>query len=627
MKQRRLVAVYLIVLAAAATGGRADEDRSWMMPVSEIKEGMKGYGLSVFQGTEPERFDVEIVGVLHNTSYIGAGFDMILARFDHPKIKDAGVIRGMSGSPVFLNDRMIGAVAYGFPYSKVAVGGITPIEKMYEVYRNTPKEAPPRDVALGPFEEIKLGQPVSFEPKLKEYGAKPVRVRKADLPEAARQMFGDGDEELQMAPISMPVLVSSCSPQTADILTQLFKPFGITPTIAPVGAAAGAGDGAAALPLKSGTALGIPMLMGDLSVAGIGTATYVNGEKMVAFGHPMYGFGPVQFPMGMARIVTVMPSVSSSFKIGEVVGLSGSIHEDRLSAIGGILGKIPFMVPIQVTVKQKDSGTVRTYNFKMADHRLFSPRMAATALTEACAASDRVEGDMTLRMQYTIETDDGQKIDKNLLASGSMAPLDAAMALLNDLAPIYSNSFTMHSIKSLSANIELSNKIRSAEIQSAFLDRTVIKPGQTLSVSAYVRPWLGEPQRVSTTIQTPPDLPEGRYNVVVCDSRQRELAELSRAPGLYRPRSYNELIKLLGISFPSDRLYVMITSPSRGITIDGQEFRKLPPSVTFMLGELHDREKIVPTMGEIVAETSLDMPYVIEGGDMTQIGVDRRGGR
>ncbi|MCX8035920.1 MAG: hypothetical protein N3D11_02470 [Candidatus Sumerlaeia bacterium] len=613
------------LIAAASWAAPAKPQRPPFLPVSEIRPGMKGYGLTVFNGTTPERFEAEVLGVMHNG--VGAGIDMILVRLEHPRLRDIGVIAGMSGSPVYIHDRLVGAVAYGFTFSKVAIAGLTPIESMLDVYEKTPLEAPPRDIALGPMEFVRPGEPVSIEPALSLESREPVRFRVGDLPEAARSLFASDGEDIIFRPLSVPVMISACSRQTASVFEKTFRPLGMEPLFVPMGATAQAADTVSTVPLSQGSAIGIPYMLGGLSAGSIGTVTYLDGRRLVAFGHPATARGPVAYPMGAAQIHTTLPSVMRPFKMGEIVGLSGSIHQDRLTAVGGVIGTIPFMVPVTVRVIHEASQTDRTYRFKVIDHRLFAPRMIMAALVEACTAGDRSEGDQTAAVHYRIETDTGQIIEKNLMAASASAIMNPSMTLLSDLAPIYSNDFAVRSVRSVAAEVRLSEGLKIAELRSAFVDRTIVKPGETVQVSLYVRPLRKETERVTAALQIPAHLPNGRYNVAVCDARQREGAEIVRAPGLYRPRAFDDVVRLLRLYFRQDRLYILLTSPDDGVTIDGAEFDRLPPTIQMTLSQLRDREKISPTIGQVLAEATLDFPYIISGNQIMQIEVDRRGGR
>ena len=621
-----------VIGVAATVGAAPQEDRSWIMPVSEIRPGMTGYGLTVFRGETPERFKVEILGVLHNG--VGAGVDMILARLEHEALRDLGVIAGMSGSPVFLNNRMIGAVAYSpDTFSKTAIAGITPIEKMLEVYDRTPLEPPPRDVALGPAETIRYGEPVSFEPKMQLFGPEPVRIQWDNLPASARALFAGepnarAADEIRLKPLALPVMVSNCSPQTARLVERLFKPLGMETVFAPAGGSSGASaDLVSTVPLVNGTAVGIPYVMGDLNARVGGTVTYTDGKKVVIFGHSMLARGPIEFPMGPARVITTYPSAMRPFKMMELAGLSGSVYQDRLAAVGGIVGKIPYMVPMTVKVIHEGNKTDRTYRYWLTDSRLFTPRMATLALVESCSSGERAEGDLTATVHYRLETDDGRVIEKEDMASGSMAPMTASLNLLSDMAPIYSNEFQVRSVRKVAAEVRLRDGIQAASLHSAFVDRSIVRPGETISISTYVKPWRKEMERLTTTLTVPADLPNGRYNVAVCDSRQREGAEAVRAPGLYRPQNFADVVRILDIQFPANRLYVILTNAEGGVTIDGREFDTLPPSFQHTLSQLRDREKIVPTIGQILAEATVNLPYVLSGSQITQIEVDRRGGR
>jgi hypothetical protein len=282
---------------------------------------------------------------------------------------------------------------------------------------------------------------------------------------------------------------------------------------------------------------------------------------------------------------------------------------------------------LTVDVHDEPRKTERTFNYRLLDHRLYAPRMAATALVESCSAGDRSEGEQTATIDYTIETDDGRTIKQHHYVSGTLAPQALGSGLLGDLAPIYSNEFQVRSIRRIAADVHLRDGIERAVLSSAHVDRSIARPGQRLRISAYIKPWREPQRRVVITLPIPADVADGPYNVVVADARQRTAAEVSRAPGLYDPKSFADLVRIIDIQFPSNRLYALLTAPDRGFTIDGQEFADLPPSIVQTLGKLNDREKIRPTVGRIEAEATLELPYVVTGSHLTQIQVDRRGGR
>jgi hypothetical protein len=208
-----------------------------------------------------------------------------------------------------------------------------------------------------------------------------------------------------------------------------------------------------------------------------------------------------------------------------------------------------------------------------------------------------------------------------------MAPTSLAIDLLSDMAPIYSNEFQVRSVREVTAEVRIRDGIQSGDLQSAFVDRSIVKPGETVRISAYIRPWRKPQQRITTTLRIPASLPNGRYNIAIIDARQRELNEIVRAPGLYRARNFDDVVRILGVQFPTNRLYVLLANPENGLTIDGREFDSVPPSFQQTLSQLRDREKIVPTLGQILAETTVNLPFVLSGGQITQIEVDRRGGR
>ena len=330
----RLCAGLLLCALCATSTARAAEGA--FMPTDQIERGMRGYGLSVFQGVEIDTFGVEILGVMRDA--IGPGHDLILARMSGANLEHTGIIRGMSGSPVYLEGRLIGAVAYGWSYAKDPIGGITPIAPMIDVAQ---------------------------------------RKRAAESPEVARQSvdFSPADwsgdarlpQQATLERLATPVALTGFSGSASSVLEQALAPFGMD-AVAGMG---GHGADAVDVPLSSGAGLGVQLISGDRSATAVGTLTWTDGERFVGFGHPMMHIGATEMPATSVYVHQIIPSQINSFKLGSAVRPVGTVYQDRQAGIGGRIGPAPTMLPVYADIASGSSAD--RSEFSVMRHRDLTP--------------------------------------------------------------------------------------------------------------------------------------------------------------------------------------------------------------------------------------------------------------
>jgi hypothetical protein len=416
----RLLLLGTLCLRLPGHAGMAQELEFPVMGVDEIRPGMKGYGKTVFKNNQIERFDVEIIGVLRNVFPKG---DIILARLSGGPLRDMGVIAGMSGSPIYIDDRLIGAVAYGWSFSKEPITGITPIKEMLQVYDLTSSEPLHAD-------EVSPGTQAQATGSGERSALAPFRIQVS--PEQLGQLDAPLSSEpiasLTLEPLSTPLFVTSRHPSVLRELKQLFAPYNLTPILS--GSASGSASIHDDIPVEPGAALGVQLVAGDLDISAIGTVTYKKGNKLVAFGHPMFLSGNVDIPMASAYIYSILPSYYFPFKFGEVVRQVGSVRQDRWTAIGGILGHEAPMVPVSVKVHLPDQKQSKVFSYRVWEDRSFGPRLTVISLYESLLSTDKFQGDSAATINYTISLDDGRSITKSDFVSSDMGvPFSAAIPL------------------------------------------------------------------------------------------------------------------------------------------------------------------------------------------------------
>jgi hypothetical protein len=323
---------------------------------------MNGVGRTEFEGTKIEEFSVEVIGVLEN---IGPKQSMIVARLEGGPLAKTGVIAGMSGSPVYIDGKLVGAVAYGFPFSKETIGGITPISEMIDATR-TPASGTPAPRAASTRFPVSYGPGGPKAPLDRQAFVAALNRPLPAIPLSAGAMRGDVPSHLagqSLGPLSVPLVFSGFDPATFEWARGIFAGMGFTPVMG----TGGKGKIPSALPdLQPGGAVGISLIEGDLDLSATGTVTHIDNNRVYAFGHPFYNLGPTQFPMRKAYVYSVFPSLYQSWKISSAADAVGTIDQDRITAVAGTIGKQPRMIPVEVKLKTS-RGQERAYNFRMVE--------------------------------------------------------------------------------------------------------------------------------------------------------------------------------------------------------------------------------------------------------------------
>jgi hypothetical protein len=369
--------------------GRAHADgassRPDIMPVSDIRPGMKGYGLTVFQGTKPERFDVEVIDVLKN---FRPKQDLILVKTKHPRLEITKVVAGMSGSPIYLNDKMIGAYAYGWSFGSEPVAGVTPIRNML-------------DELARPLPDRIDGWPLKFLPQAARANGKGERQASNDAShryqgdlahydvrehaaQLSRALGADSSHTLSaLTPVSTPILMGGMSSRSIAFAQTLLSPLGLEPLQAGGGATA---EASAPTRYVDGGAVGVELVRGDMSALGLGTVTRVEGDKLVAFGHPMSELGVTALPTAIGRVIWFLASDQRSFKIGMAVRDVGALVNDRQSAIVVSHSAKAPVIPITMSIHGAPGFPSANWSFEVAHDKFMTPSFASLALGSALQA-------------------------------------------------------------------------------------------------------------------------------------------------------------------------------------------------------------------------------------------------
>ncbi len=511
--------------------------------VGEVQTGQRGYGLSVFAGGEPERFEVEVVGVLRNV--MGPDTDYILARLTGKGLEKSGVIGGMSGSPVFLDGRLAGAVAFGWPFSNEAIAGITPIADMRQLSGLPGLDVPP----AVPPPPVKLADLAA--------GRLPAGLLAAPLPAFAPPLGQGSTTGVQW-------FSAGFGERSLGLLRQSLG------SVAPSGSAA-----AAVRPsLAPGSAVAAVLVDGDLRLAAAGTITDRLGDEVFAFGHSFLGLGPVQVPMADAEVVTVLSSQYSSFKISNIGDIVGAFEQDRRAGIQGRIGAVAPMVPMELRIK---GPRPRTFRMRLAEVPQFLPMLAGSSVLAGLEATSYTAGSQGIDLTARIRIAGYGDLEVRQSFDGDNAGTESAGHLLAVAGYLTQNPLQRVRLESIDVEVEQVPQPRTAALVGAHADRTVVRPGERVTLNLDLVPYRGERLRRTLAVDLPHDLPNGRYSLVVGDGRSVDAARLAVEPA--DPVTFEQALELLRSLNTRRDLVVLGVFSGQGLAVAGEVMPRLPASV------------------------------------------------
>lgn len=543
------------------------------LPTDSVRAGMTGYGLSVFRGTFIDSFPMTVLGVLKGNR---PGADLILARARGDFLERTGIIAGMSGSPVYIGGKLIGAVSYTWAFTKEPVAGITPIGEMLTSLRPTPEEKP--------------------EPSEARYGA-------LDLPPGDNSPLPG-----EARPIATPLALSGFTPEALRYLDPWLKEHGFVS--APGGSTSEDGSCDSIVP---GSAVGVELVRGDMSATAIGTATYRDGNRILAFGHPFYALGRVRLPLTAATIHTVFASQQISTKVGSATRTCGTLVADRSVGIAGELGGAPPMIPVTVSI-HGPQGRDRNYHFEIARSRSLTPGLAAATIVSSISEALFDVGLSTTRYDLTYWMNGGKRLLKRGNAIVAPAPLaGAGDDVSQTLFLLLINRFESVRLDSLRADISVEDGLDQATLTSIRVEPTMAAPGESVQVELSIRPARSKPETRRVTLRVPPGTPPGDLMVRVCNGPETDKWERDRAPEIFEPQNLDHLLGLLSRERRGDQMFVQLYRDVRGISLRGGEISQAPPSVLDVLGGGAKSGDGAPVKGATLVEIPMNMGRVVTG--------------
>jgi hypothetical protein len=575
----RLVTVAALLAVSAAQAAVP------IFPLKDVRAGMRGTGRTVFNGDKVEDFQVEILGVLEN---VGPKQSIILARLSGGPLEHTGIMQGMSGSPVYIDGKLAGAVALAFPYAKDPIAGIRPIEEML-VAGTGPSPQPSRArIADGDL----------------------AGLLHALLP--AREVAGFGDT--RMTEVATPLSLSGFSAAAVERFAPELRRLGLEPRQGI--STGGAPEDRMGDPkrLEPGSMISVELMTGDMSAGADGTLTVIDGGKVYAFGHRFLGVGPASLPFTRSEVIALLANVNTSFKISSARELMGVISQDRNAAISGDLGQRAEMVPVDITVTE-DTKRAEGYHISVVRDPFLSPFLVQMAVFSAIDAVERASGASSVAVNGSIEFDGGRDPirTRNVFAGDQTSATAAAISTATPLAYLMQGGFDELRIRRVSVQLEAFSVKKELSIGQVYLSRREIKPGETVQLTVQLDGDGGLSLARQVQYTVPTGTAPGTLYFTVADGAQTTLTDLRQALA-DSPRSPEQMISNVNRLRASDKAYVRVWRPQPSYEAGGGDLPDPPPSVAMVLAAA---QSVTQSKNSKLGEMTIDAGDRAVGGSKT----------
>lgn len=591
---KMVIVVWPVVLLALGLSATLPAETRFF-PLKDIKPGLQGVGKSVFTGDRVEEFQVEILGVLEN---VGPRQSLILGRLSGGPIERTGVMQGMSGSPVYIDGKLAGAVAMAFPFAKEPVAGIRPIGEILPVGENRSARA-----------------------------ARPARQRASladtDLTRSLPRPVETTVGETKLVDIATPVSFSGFTRETIDAFAPQLRALGLEPRSGVAGGGAASTRLGDTSRLQPGSMISVQLVTGDMSIGADGTVTHIDGSRIYAFGHRFLAIGATDLPFARSEVLTLLPSLATSFKISSAKELMGVISQDRNTAVFGELGRRAAMVPLSIAVKHP-SGKRSVYRMEMVNDRLLSPFLVQMAVFSTIDATERAVGTASYAVNGEIEFSDGTAPVKlnNMYAGDSGSAMQVSLGTAIPLAYVLQGGFEDLQIKKVALEIQAFDEKKQLQIDQVATGRREVRPGETVELHVTLLGENGVELTRKVRYPVPIGAPAGPLNFTVADGATANWTDL-RQVLTSTPKSPAQLVWIVNQLRANTKAYVRAWRPDLAFQIDADDLPAPPPSVSLILS---DSQSLVGGLGQTrnskVAEFEIAAgDYVITGSKTIQVEV------
>jgi hypothetical protein len=573
--------------------------------VEQIHTGMRGVAYTVFQGIKPEPMDVEVLGVLHNVN--GPKGDIILIRLHGTKVEYTGVVAGMSGSPVYLDGKLAGALAFRIgEFSKEPIAGVTPIADMLEI--NALDRSPAEEAAAA-------------QPQVDRTAGKTSAPGDAGSLGSSTQGFAN-----YLKPIETPLVFNGFSEDAVRRFAPEFASAGIIPVMG----AGAVSDDKQPEPLEPGSAVSAILVRGDMDIAATCTVTYIDPQRLLACGHPLLQFGAVDLPMNKAQVLATLPSPLNAFKIVNTTEEAGVFVQDRHTGILGVFNKQPEMIPVTLTIHAlTNNGAAGTQKKEFHYEVLNNPRLSPVAIMatvfNALHGVNEYGEEITYRLSGSINVKGFPEVSlKNMFApaeNGQPAAMQAALTLGDRFGRIYDNAYSAPAVQSVKLDFDLVRERRWARLESARTDVTEARPGDQVMVETVLAPYRGERVVQSIAVRIPPSASKGTLRILVSDGET--LDRVGRVnPAFGRKLDLASTIALLNKEHTNNRVYVSLLEADPEARVADKVMPTLPISVMNVMEGMRGNQEMIVSGESNVDETSTaPLDYVVSGAQLLTITV------
>ena len=563
-----------------------------ILKLDQVKPGMKATAWTVFSGAEAEPVPVEIIGILKNVW--GPRQDIILARLGG-KAERTGAAAGMSGSPVYYEGKLLGAISLRVgAFTPEAICGITPIELMLEI------------------NEFNEGRPADAKTPERALAAQKVAVDPALL----RPVSG----ELYLTPIHTPITFTGFHDAALRDFGGLFQQMGLVALQGGGGTTTSSSAAAPGGTLRPGDAVSGLLVSGDMSIAGTGTVTYSDGRRVLAFGHPFFNLGPLDMPMARAEVVHVLASSFTPTKIFNTGDVVGALRQDRHSGIMGLIGEQAPMIPVSVKVRSfADLHAVRaekSFHFQVFQHQKWTPQLMVFTLYNSMFGLNDFAEESTFRLSGDIQLDGPHKISLSTMQTAGDAPVPAPLALAgwfgDKFNRLLTNPVKMPRLKSVDVTIDLLPERRVALIENAWTEKSEVYAGEELTGKVFLRPYRGERIEKSFRVTVPAGIPKGPLRLMVSDAdtlnRRKQLAG-----GTNRLMDLPETVSLLNQELSNNRLYISLMQPATTAYYDDKTLPNVPASVLNVIQSGRDPSRLQLAGESLLEQAAVPFDFVVSG--------------
>jgi hypothetical protein len=614
MSKFRLVS---LALALATLGLASLPASTTLMALDEVRPGMTGVGRTVFDGDRREEFKVHILGVLRNV--VGPQRHLILARLEGGPLERTGVMQGMSGSPVYVDGRLIGAVSYSIgAFSKEPIAGITPIAEMTETAALAARRPAiaRQDLEL-PLTRDSLAAALrkAFQ-RTRAFAERPGDVDALGLPAADAGRLG-----ALLRPIATPVVMGGFDDATASLVGGAFSDAGfLTINAGSWHDGSSSSQPPASKDLQPGDAVGVGLITGDLEFGGTGTVTHVDGDRVYAFGHPFFNLGPTQFPMTRARVFSLLPSLMNSFKITAMGETIGTFEQDRSTTIAGRLGTGPAMIPIRLSLAS-ERGIRKTFSFNVVNDQLFTPLLTFVTVFNTLGSYERQFGAATYTISGKARVKGHTDVAFENFFTGDTSLSGAATYIAGPITMLLANDLEKIEIDGLDITVASAEEPRSATLERVWLDDARPRAGRASTLKVLTRSYRGEERVRSLSIDIPPNA-SGSLTLLVSDAMSLNQWEQREARRPMPAQSVAQMIRTFNNSRKNNRLYVRLVSAGPGAMVEGESLPALPPSVLAVLEADRNGGSFVPLRNAVIGEWEIPTDVAVLGSRQLSIAVE-----